>query len=119
MEEFKASSKMKDLNITFGQKALIKGFKLYEGRVARKFSVLDLSFLKEEPNKEAGSSDAVVNPSLIKVVFESFELAIEVPEPMQEPNIVSKSSIEPIPEPMATPGVSNSSTASSSKIGGL
>ncbi|EHA8588638.1 hypothetical protein COCNU_scaffold006084G000010 [Cocos nucifera] len=34
MEEFKASSKMKDLNIAFDQKAFIKGFELCEGRVA-------------------------------------------------------------------------------------
>ncbi|KAG1327543.1 hypothetical protein COCNU_01G014770 [Cocos nucifera] len=33
MEEFKASSEMKDLNIAFSQEAFIKGFKLYEGRV--------------------------------------------------------------------------------------
>ncbi|EHA8587070.1 hypothetical protein COCNU_scaffold001372G000010 [Cocos nucifera] len=34
MEEFKASSKIKDLNIAFDQKAFIKGLELCEDRVA-------------------------------------------------------------------------------------
>ncbi|EHA8586894.1 hypothetical protein COCNU_scaffold001126G000040 [Cocos nucifera] len=82
MEEFKASSEMKDLNITFGQKAFIKDFKLYEGRVAQKFFELDLSFLKEELDEEVGLSGAAANPSPIKVVFESSKLIAEVSEPM-------------------------------------
>ncbi|EHA8588767.1 hypothetical protein COCNU_scaffold006570G000010 [Cocos nucifera] len=82
MEEFKASSKIKDLNIAFSQKAFIKGFELYESRMARKFSKLDLNFLEEEPDEEMGPSNAVTNPSPTEVVFESSELAIEVLEPM-------------------------------------
>ncbi|EHA8587229.1 hypothetical protein COCNU_scaffold001668G000010 [Cocos nucifera] len=82
MEEFKASSKMKDLNITFGQKAFIKGFKLYEGRMAQKFPELDLNFLEEEPDEEAGLSGAVADPSPIEVVFESSMPTVEVFEPM-------------------------------------
>ena len=39
---------MRDLNVRFGQEAFIKGFKLCQEKVARKFSKLDLSFLGEE-----------------------------------------------------------------------
>ncbi|EHA8587749.1 hypothetical protein COCNU_scaffold003121G000010 [Cocos nucifera] len=82
MEEFKASFKMKDLNIAFSQKAFIKGFELYEGNVAQKFSELDLSFLEEELDKEMGPSNATADPSPAKVVFESSEPTAEVLEPM-------------------------------------
>ncbi|EHA8586850.1 hypothetical protein COCNU_scaffold001055G000010 [Cocos nucifera] len=57
MEEFKTSFEIKDLNIAFNQKAFIKGFELYEGRIARRFPELDLDFLEEEEiGKEAGPS---------------------------------------------------------------
>ncbi|EHA8587464.1 hypothetical protein COCNU_scaffold002268G000010 [Cocos nucifera] len=47
IEEFKASFKMRNLNVKFGQEAFIKDFKHYEDRMARRFSKLDLSLLKE------------------------------------------------------------------------
>ena len=55
VEEFKASAKMRDLNVQFGQEAFTKGFELYQEKVASKFSELDLSFL-EEFEDEAGPS---------------------------------------------------------------
>ncbi|KAG1342267.1 hypothetical protein COCNU_05G004960 [Cocos nucifera] len=85
--EFNASSEM-DLNIAFSQKAFIKDFELYEGRVARKFPELDLSFLEEELDEEAGPSDAAADPSPTEVVFESSKPAVEVLEPMQEPEVL-------------------------------
>ena len=58
VEEFKASAEMRDLNIQFGQEAFIKGFELCQEKVARKFSELDLSFLGEESEDEAGPLSA-------------------------------------------------------------
>ena len=56
VEEFKASSEMRDLNIKFGQATLIKGFELCQEKVVRKFSELDLSFLGEASEDKAGPS---------------------------------------------------------------
>ena len=58
VEEFKTSTEMRDLNVQFGQEAFIKGFELFQEKVARKFSELDLSFLGEESEDEAGPSPA-------------------------------------------------------------
>ena len=58
VEEFKTSFEMRDLNIQFGQEAFIKGFKLCQEKVTRKFPELDLSFLGEESEDEAGPSSA-------------------------------------------------------------
>ncbi|KAG1327776.1 hypothetical protein COCNU_01G017100 [Cocos nucifera] len=64
MEEFKTSSEMKDLNITFSQKAFNKDFELYEGRIAQRFLELDLDFLEEEEtDEEAGPSSTGADPS--------------------------------------------------------
>ncbi|EHA8588720.1 hypothetical protein COCNU_scaffold006459G000030 [Cocos nucifera] len=119
MEEFKASSEMKDLNIALGQKAFIKGFELYEGRVAWMFSKLDLNFLEEEPDEEAGPSGAAADPSLVEVVFESSKPAVEVLEPIQEPEVVFEASVAPVLELVATPRVPSSSAAFPSEVGGL
>ena len=64
MEEFKASSEMEDLQIQFGQDAFIKGFKLCQEKVVEKFFELDLGFLDDASDDEAGSSEAVVDPPL-------------------------------------------------------
>ena len=56
VEEFKASSEMRDLNIKFGQATFIKGFELCQEKVVGKFLELDLSFLDEASDNEAGSS---------------------------------------------------------------
>ena len=66
VEEFKASTEMRDLNVRFGQEAFIKGFDLCQEKVASKFSELDLDFL-EESEDEAGPSSvatAVATPAL-------------------------------------------------------
>ncbi|EHA8589317.1 hypothetical protein COCNU_scaffold009135G000010 [Cocos nucifera] len=118
MEEFMASSKM-DLNIAFDQKAFIKDFELYEGRVAQRFPELDLSFLEEELDEEAGPSGAAANPSPAEVVFESFELVVKVLEPMQVLEVVFEVPVESVLKPMATPGVSSSFAAFPSEVGGL
>lgn len=82
VEEFNASSEMKDLNIAFSQKAFIKGFELCEGMVARRFSELDLGFLEgeEETGEEAEPSSAAANPSFAEPVVEVPELATESTE---------------------------------------
>ena len=59
VEEFKASIGMRDLNVQFGQEAFIKGFELCQERVARKFPELDLNFLGEEFEDEAGLSPSI------------------------------------------------------------
>ncbi|EHA8587252.1 hypothetical protein COCNU_scaffold001707G000010 [Cocos nucifera] len=61
--------------------AFIKGFELYEGRVAWRFPELDLNFLKEEPNEEAGPSGAAADSSPTEVVPNSSEPTVEVPKP--------------------------------------
>ena len=58
VEEFKTSAKMRDLNVQFGQEAFIKEFELCQEKVASKFLELDLSFLGEESEDEAGPSPA-------------------------------------------------------------
>ena len=56
VEEFKASAEMRDLNVKFGQEAFIKGFELCQEKVVKKFSELNLSFLDEVSEDEAGPS---------------------------------------------------------------
>ena len=56
VEEFKASAEMRDLNVKFGQEAFIKGFELCQEKVVKKFPELDLSFLGEASEDEAGPS---------------------------------------------------------------
>ncbi|KAG1366975.1 hypothetical protein COCNU_13G007650 [Cocos nucifera] len=81
MEKFKASSEMRNLNVEFGQEAFIKNFKLYKGRMARRFFELDLSFLEEEEDEvDTGPSDAAVDPSFIELASDPSESAAEVPE---------------------------------------
>ncbi|XP_073117674.1 uncharacterized protein [Elaeis guineensis] len=58
VEEFKTSSKMRDLKVEFGQAAFIKGFELCQEKVVGKFLELDLSFLDEASDGEAGPSEA-------------------------------------------------------------
>ncbi|EHA8588129.1 hypothetical protein COCNU_scaffold004181G000020 [Cocos nucifera] len=69
MEEFKTSFEMRNLNIKFDQEAFIKGFELCEGKVAHRFPKLDLRFLEEEDDVEAGPFDAIVDPSFVKFTF--------------------------------------------------
>ncbi|KAG1338313.1 hypothetical protein COCNU_04G006190 [Cocos nucifera] len=97
--EFKASSKMKDLNIAFSHKVFIKSFKLYEGRVALRFLELDLSFLEEEPDEEAGPSDAAADPSTIKVVFDPSGLLLRCPSPCKSSRLSSKHRSNPFSSP--------------------
>ena len=56
VEEFKASTEIRDLNVPFGQEAFIKGFELCQEKVAKKFLELDLSFLGEVSEDEASPS---------------------------------------------------------------
>ncbi|EHA8588084.1 hypothetical protein COCNU_scaffold004067G000020 [Cocos nucifera] len=119
MEEFKASSEIKDLNIAFDQESFIKGFELCEGRVAWRFPELDLNFLKEESDEEAGPSGAAADSSPAKVVPDSSEPVVEVPKPVQEPTVATKAPVESAPEFMAAPRVLSSPAASSPKVEGL
>ena len=59
VEEFKASTEMKKLKVEFGQAAFNKGFELCQEKMVMKFSELDLSFLDEVSENEAGPSTAV------------------------------------------------------------
>ena len=58
VEEFMTSVEMRDMNVRFGQEAFIKGFELCQEKVTRKFPEIDLSFLGEESEDEAGPSPA-------------------------------------------------------------
>ena len=58
VEEFKTSFEMRDLNIKFSQATFIKGFELCQEKVVGKFPELDLSFLDEASDDEAGPSEA-------------------------------------------------------------
>ena len=67
VEEFKASTEMRDLNIKFVQDAFIKGFELCQEKMVKKFPELDLSFLDEASEDEAGPSPttaAIATPLL-------------------------------------------------------
>ncbi|XP_073114816.1 RNA polymerase II C-terminal domain phosphatase-like 2 isoform X2 [Elaeis guineensis] len=55
--EFKTSSETRDLKVQFGQAAFIKGFELCQ-EVVGKFPELDLGFLDEASDDEAGPSEA-------------------------------------------------------------
>ncbi|KAG1365046.1 hypothetical protein COCNU_12G000460 [Cocos nucifera] len=83
VEEFKTFLEMKDLNIAFSRKAFIKGFKLCEGRVARRFPELDLGFLGEE---EEASEE--VGPSNTRADLYSVEPIVGASEPAQGPEAV-------------------------------
>ena len=62
IEEIKASAEMRDLNVQFGQEAFIKGFELCQEKVAGRFPELDLGFLNEASDDEAGPSEVTVDP---------------------------------------------------------
>ncbi|EHA8588727.1 hypothetical protein COCNU_scaffold006501G000010 [Cocos nucifera] len=86
MEVFKTSPEMQNLNVEFGQEAFIKGFELCEGRIARRFSKLDLSFLEEEEDDvEVGPSNAVVNLSLDEFASGPSESTAEVLKLVRKP----------------------------------
>ncbi|EHA8586260.1 hypothetical protein COCNU_scaffold000146G000010 [Cocos nucifera] len=122
-EKKEAEIKIAELEIrmskSISEKAFIKDFELYEGRVARKCPELDLNFLEEDPDEEVRSFDATTDPSPIEVVFESFEPVVEVPEPIQELEVVSEASVKLVPEPMANPRLPSSSAAFPSEVGSL
>ena len=58
VEEFKTSSEMRDLKVQFGQDAFIKGFELCQEKMVGKFLELNLGFLDEASDDEAGPSEA-------------------------------------------------------------
>ncbi|EHA8589732.1 hypothetical protein COCNU_scaffold012134G000010 [Cocos nucifera] len=83
VEEFKASSKIRNLNVAFGQQAFIKDFKLCEGRVARKF--LELEFLEEEDlDEEVEPSNAMTDPTPTEPASYLPEPTMKMPEPTQK-----------------------------------
>ncbi|EHA8589542.1 hypothetical protein COCNU_scaffold010768G000010 [Cocos nucifera] len=87
---------MWNLNIEFGQKAFIRGFELFEGRVARRFLELDLSFLEEEEEDvDAGPSNAVVDLSFDELAFGPSEPAAEVLEPIWKPEAAESDPASP------------------------
>ncbi|KAG1360728.1 hypothetical protein COCNU_09G001910 [Cocos nucifera] len=99
MEEFKASFEMRNLNVKFGQEMFIKGFELYEGRITRRFSELDLRFLEKKDDIEAGPFDAAVDPSFAKLASGPFEPTAEAPKPVR----ASEAAESPPAPPSATP----------------
>ena len=59
VEEFKTSIEMKKLKVEFGQAAFNKGFELCQEKMVEKFFELDLSFLDEASEDEAGPSTII------------------------------------------------------------
>ena len=59
VEEFKASTEMKKLKVEFGQAVFNKGFEHCQEKMVVRFFELDLSFLDEASEDEAGPSTTV------------------------------------------------------------
>ena len=78
MEEFKASSKMEDLQVQFGQDAFIKGFKLCQKKVAERFPELDLGFLDEASDDEAGPSETAAGPPPVGTSLTTAAAAVDL-----------------------------------------
>ncbi|EHA8586220.1 hypothetical protein COCNU_scaffold000109G000010 [Cocos nucifera] len=104
IEEFKTSLEMRNLNIKFGQKMFIKGFELYEGRVAQMFPKLSLSFLKEkEDDVDVGPSNAVVDPTFNELASDPSEPIVEVSKLIREPEVVESDLALPSVVPPESP----------------
>ncbi|KAG1363511.1 hypothetical protein COCNU_11G003380 [Cocos nucifera] len=71
IEVFKVSSKMRDLNVKFGQEAFNKGYKLCEESVTNKFSELDLDFLYEGASEEVVLDAATQSSGLYRYPLNS------------------------------------------------
>ncbi|XP_073104026.1 uncharacterized protein [Elaeis guineensis] len=82
---------MRDMNVQFGQEAFIKGFELCQEKVARKFSELDLSFLGEESEDEAGPSPATT------------AIAAPLPGTSSSPTPAPECPAEALPLPLGIP----------------
>ncbi|XP_073113514.1 uncharacterized protein [Elaeis guineensis] len=80
VEEFKASSEMKDLKVQFGQDAFIKGFELCQEKVAGRFPELDLGFLNEASDDEARPSEVTIDPLLAGTSSTAVAAANDLPE---------------------------------------
>ena len=78
VEEFKTSTEMKKLKVEFGQAAFNKGFELCQEKMVMKFLELDLSFLDEASEDEAGPSTAVAAATVHPP---------EVPSPPVDPEV--------------------------------
>ncbi|EHA8588212.1 hypothetical protein COCNU_scaffold004407G000010 [Cocos nucifera] len=127
VEELKISSEMMDPNIVFSQEAFQKGYELYEDRVARKFSELDLGFLYGDvSNEEARPSIVVTDPYPAEAALEPSKLAIKASKPMLELKVVPEALsspaapsefVEPAPESATTTGASSFSPVSPPEVG--
>ena len=79
VEEFKASSEMEDLKVQFGQDAFIKGFELCQEKVVGRFLELDLDFLNDASDDEAGPSEAAVGPLPVETSSTTAAAADDLP----------------------------------------
>ena len=79
VEEFKASSEMEDLKVQFGLDAFIKGFELCQEKVAGRFLELDLGFLNEASDDEAGPSEIAAHPSPVGTSSTAVTAADDLP----------------------------------------
>ena len=77
----------------------MKGFELCKGRVAQRFLELNLKFLDEEDDAEAGLFDAAIDPSSIETTSDPFEPTVEAPKPIQEPEAVESAPTSSIAAP--------------------
>ena len=85
VEEFKTSSEMRDLKVEFGQAAFIKGFELCQEKVVRKFFELDLGFLDEASDDEAGPSEAAAGLSPAETFSTTVATAVDLPRASSSP----------------------------------
>ncbi|XP_073099535.1 uncharacterized protein [Elaeis guineensis] len=79
VEEFKTSFETRDLKVHFGQATYIKGFELCQEKVVRKFSELDLGFLDEASDDEAGPSEATAGLSPVGTSSTAAAAATDLP----------------------------------------
>ena len=70
---------MEDLKVQFSQDAFIKGFELCQEKVAGRFSELDLGFLDEASDDEAGPSKVTVGPPPIGTSSTVVAIADDLP----------------------------------------
>ncbi|XP_073106611.1 uncharacterized protein [Elaeis guineensis] len=99
VEEFKISSEMRDLKVEFGQAVFIKDFELCQEKVIRKFPELDLGFLDEASDDEAGPSEAAIGLPPAETSSTAVAAATDLPGASSSPTSAPKCPAKALPLP--------------------